>query len=161
MKKVLGCLIVMLFLGFGLSPSRASAEPGKIQFCETLTDKFEPINPGDKFPGPTVSWLATSPTAFGKHKIVVSIYRDKDGVQSLLTRRELEVNPSWNNVGLSNMPVSEPGNYTLTLSQEDGAEIASGSVTILDSVNDQPAKPEKQIGGALEELFNKYKPKNK
>lgn len=161
MKKILKCLIAMLLLILSVSPLCALGAPGKIQFCETLTDKLETIKPGDKFPGPTVSWLAASPAAFGKPNIVISIYKNTDATQALLLRRELEVNPAWNNIGLRNMPIPEPGSYTIILSQTDGDEIASGTVTILDPINDEPAKPEKKIGGTLEELFNKYNPKNK
>ena len=161
MKKLLKCLIIMLVLGFAISPKYALGAPGKIQFAQTLTDKMELINPGDKIPGPTVSWLAASPSAFGKPNIVISIYKNTDATQALLLRREVEVNPAWNNIGLSNMPLPEPGSYTIIVSQTDGDEIASGTVTVLDPVNDEPAKPEKKIGGTLEELFNKYNPNKK
>lgn len=151
--SLVAVLSIFLFAGTGY------AEPGMIQFCKDLTDKFEPIDPSDELAGPTVSWLASSPTPFGKHSVVLSVYKDIDSSQSLQFRRELDVNPAWDNVGLRNMPLAEPGRYTLTLSQTDGTEIATGSVTILASSSEEPAKPEEKVGGILKELFNKYAPK--
>lgn len=159
MRKLVSILSLAAVLSLFLSTGAAYAAPGVVQFCKDLTDKFEPIAPGGEFTGSSVSWLASSPEPFGKPSIVISIYRDSNGSQSLLLRRDLDVNPAWDNVGLRNMPIEEPGRYTITLSQADGTEIATGSVTILASKNDEPAKPEEIVGGTLKELFNKYAPK--
>lgn len=161
MKKALNFASVLMALFLVSISVNANAEEGKIQFCEDLTDTFDVVNPGTEFPGPTISWLATASQPFGAPQIVLSIYKDKEATQSLLQRREIDVNPAWNNIGLKNMPIGEAGSYTLILSQKGGEEIAKGSVTISAPKSEEPAKPEEKIGGTLEELYKKYAPKNK
>lgn len=159
MKKALNFASAAMALFLVFLSANAFAEEGKIQFCENLTDTFEVVNPGAEFPGPSVSWLASSPQPFGQPQITLSIYKDADATQSLLQRREIEVNPAWNNIGLRNMRIGDPGTYTFVLSQKGGEEIAKGTVTIGAKKIDEPVKPEEKVGGTLEELFKKYSPK--
>lgn len=161
MKKLPVLMSFILGMALVLSPLLALADPGTIEFCESFTDKFEPTKPGDQFHGPSISWLATSQEAFGKPSIVFSLYKNTDDSQTLILRREIEVNPAWTVIGLRNMAFEQPGKYTLILSQADGKEISSGTVTILEATDDKPAEPEEKMGGTMESLFNKYAPKNK
>lgn len=152
-----GALILAAFLA--ILPVFAHAASGELQFCETLTDNFEPVKPGMEFPGPSVSWLASSQQPFGSPNLVITIYKNMNNAQNLVLRREIEVNPAWDNLGLRNMPLEELGEYTLVLSKPDGEEIAKGDVKIVEAVSEEPAKPEEKMGATLESLYKKYAPK--
>lgn len=157
-------ILAGLFLGllFSLPTCPAMAEEsGQLTFCETLSDNFEPGNPGTEFKGPNVSWIASSPEPFGKPHIVMSLYRNKGGVQSLLDRREILVNPAWNNVGIRNMAFPEEGDYSIGLTLPDGQQIASGNVRIVSADAEVAPLPEEKVGGTLETLYNKYLPKSR
>lgn len=154
MKKF---LFAFLFLFF-LFPAIAGAE-GKIEFGEALDSQLRLLNAGKAFPGPAVSWLAYADKPFGKPSIVVSVYKQEDGAQTLVARRNEEVNPLWNVYGARNMPLPTPGVYTLALTTVEGEPIASGVVAITPARDNTPPKPMEKTGGALRDLFHKYAPK--
>lgn len=132
------------------------AETEKIIFCESLGDSYEPINPGEKFTGPVISWVASRREAFGKPTLLLSLYSRADKRESLVGREKVEINPAWNTFAIRNMPVPAIGDYSLSLTTETGEPVAAGTFSIVSMDSQKKAAPEEKMGTTLKDLFNKY-----
>lgn len=157
MKRLFGLTLVILAALWAIPGAPAGAvEPGTIVFCESIDDQFNPVKPGTEFTGPTVSWIARAAKPYGKPSITVSIYKKDANQETLIDRKTLEVNPTWNTSGVRNMPVPAEGDYLVALTTADGETLSSGMVRISSMKQDAPVKPEETLGAKLEAMFNKY-----
>lgn len=152
-----------LVLALGLASSAAFAE-SQIVFCEDFTDQMEPINAAETIQGTQVSWMTVLDEPVGKNRMVVSLYFNDtaNNTQSLLGRETIEVNPKWNAYGTRYAQFPAYGTYELAFGLEDGTQIASGTVTLVEPTTPEAApepKAEEKVGVTLADLFNRYAPK--
>lgn len=154
MKKLL--LLALLLLA---APCCWAADAATFQFCETFDDQYKPVNPGEEFSGPTVSWIATAPRQYGIPAITVSIYKHEGAQEQLIKREKIDVNPSWDTTAMRNMPLPSEGEFTIALTTPDGASLGSGRVKITKMDTSVQPKPQETVGTTLKDLFNRYAPK--
>lgn len=128
-------------------------------FCESINEKFEPINPGNEFKGSSVSWIATAKSSYGIPQLTVSVYRHEGSEEALVLRRNIDINPEWNTTGVRNMPLPSEGEYTVALTTPTGEAIGKGRVKLVKvNGNAKPAK-EETLGAKLQMLYERYAPK--
>lgn len=137
----------------------------EVKFCETFDENFVPVNVNTSFSGLQVSAFTLFEQPIGRNQIVISLYQDDstNGTQALLDRSTNDVNPRWDSYGVRNLLLPDYGNYTLSFELADGTPMATGSFTLTEPAPDEPVKeilPTEKVGTTLEELFNKYAPKN-
>lgn len=133
-----------------------AAQPGTIEFCETFDDRFTPVKPGTEFTGPTISWIATAAKPYGKPSVIISIYKREGSQETLIERKTLDVNPTWDTSGIRNMPLPAEGEYVIALTTTEGEPLSSGKVRISRMEKDAPVKPQETLGARLEAVYNKY-----
>lgn|SRR5574344_339894 len=128
-------------------------------YCNDFDNNLNPKNVASKFEGTQVSWIASSDSEFGAQQLTITVYKNISGHQELLLRENFDVNPKWNAYGVKNFDFGEIGNYEIVINKLDGAEIASGEVSLTEAQAPIAKKPEEKLGLDMKELFNRYAPK--
>jgi hypothetical protein len=158
-------LISVLLISLLLSVAQlAKADDGKAIFFLKIDENWKPIDPGTEFDTNQVSCLFTSPNKeqFNALEAIVTIYSNssnsEETKQVLLARETMPINPEWNALIISDVPLPDIGSYSFVMSSKEGKTISAGDVTIKEK-NVDKKMPEKQSfkGVNLESLFNKYK----
>lgn len=157
-KKILAGLAL-------LASATAALAESTVQFCESFDDHFVPVNVNSTFSGLQVSAFALFEQQIKRNKLVITLYKDdpETGSQALIDRTTNDVNPRWDSFGIRNLLLPEYGQYSVSFELEDGTQMASGSFTLTEPAADEPVKeikPTEKVGTTLEDLFNKYAPKN-
>jgi hypothetical protein len=153
-------VIAVLAVLDGLSQA-GETELGPAIFCLGINENWEPIEPGTEFTSNVISCLFIGKAAFGVTDVMLSVYQDASRGQKLLYRYSMFINPQWDNLIIEEFPLPELGNYTFVLSNLSGEPFSSGQVTITEKTVDEPI-PEAVTfsGNALEDAFNKFRPRN-
>ncbi|MCI5638033.1 MAG: hypothetical protein MR287_02220 [Succinivibrio sp.] len=157
--------VASVVASLAISLSVFSANAGEILFGTDLDAKFNVVNQSSTINQKYFSWLAKFDAAVGVPQVMVTLYSNDNGQQTIVGRDTLDVNPAWNCVGNKNATL-EVGSYTISITKLDGTDLASGDITIAEppkeeaekAANEPEKKPEK-VGTTLADLFNKFAPK--
>lgn len=153
MKKIF--IFALMVLLAQVTCSHAKAE---FLFCESFTNNWQPINAGNTFSSPTISWIASAAKQYATQKLTVSIYKHVGKEEQLIKRGTIDVNPEWDTTGVRNMTLPGEGEYTVSLTTTDGVAVSKGRVKITGTTS--PATDKQEVLGAnLAKLFNQYAPK--
>ncbi|MDR1084626.1 MAG: hypothetical protein LBP22_07120 [Deltaproteobacteria bacterium] len=160
MSKTLWQVTIVFGLIFQCLPV-FGAEGGQTKFCLKIDDQYNPIEPATEFDTNQVSCLFVNGNedSFKVLEAVVSIYNDSvEGVQELLHREEVAVNPDWNVLILQDIPLPSTGKYSFVLSSKEGKVFSSGTVTIKEKkVDTEMAEKNTVTGTNLKLLYDKFK----
>jgi hypothetical protein len=157
--KILAIMAVMAAL---LSANLLlGAGPGDVIFCESVSDKLEPVGQNTEFNTNQVSIMAykENKEAFGVLSVILSIYiqRSEEG-QEIIHRETAEINPDWNVIALENIPLPEVGTFYVTINAPSGDLLSKGLVEIKEKTVEKEIPAENVIEGAsLASIFEAYK----
>ena len=151
--------LFFVFLLLVLPSICLAAENGSITFCENFDDQWNPIKPGTEFQGITISWIATAEKQYGIPEITLTVYKHDGKKETLINRKNIEVNPEWDTTGIRFMTFPSEGEYTITLTTPKGEILNKGRIVLLDGKSSGTPPKEETLGARLEALFKKYSPK--
>ncbi|WP_326512260.1 zinc ribbon domain-containing protein [Clostridium intestinale] len=130
---ILALAVVFIFAmaGNNDSSSRLNSNNSKnsIIFCESVDEKLNPINEGNKFSLGNVTARLKMSKSFGTDKIKVTVYKMNGAAESIYDSANQEVNPEWTTMAIP-INFTDVGDYKVTISINDTEILGSGSVTI-------------------------------
>ncbi|MBQ9406635.1 MAG: hypothetical protein IJU37_07880 [Desulfovibrio sp.] len=149
---------LLLALTFFMPTCCFAADPPSIVFCESFDDNWKAKKKGTEFYGTTISWMATATKPYGLHRIILSVYRQDGAKETLVARKNIDVNPEWDTTGIRYMSMPAEGEYTLALTTPDGNLLNKGMVKLFKGNSLAVEHKEETLGAKLEALFKKYAP---
>ncbi|MDR1111613.1 MAG: hypothetical protein LBP92_13210 [Deltaproteobacteria bacterium] len=163
MKNImlLPLILVCLFLVF--SVPIAQAEEENVIFCKSFDNNFNPIDINTEFDTNQVS-AAIRNAGDGQFKVmqmILSIYQNSDdSTQVLLHRENVDINPDWNVLYVTDIPLPNVGSYSFVVTSLEGQTFSSGTVVIkAKNVDKEMPENAKVEGATLKQLFEFYKEK--
>lgn len=161
MKRIM-CLSVLVCLVVLFAAVSVHAQESFVVFCKGVTEKWEPIEPGTEFDSNVISCLFAGGKPFNMMQVVFSIYIEAEKGQALLHRETCDVNPAWDTLYVSDIPLPAVGKYVFALTSPAGDVLSAGEVSITEKKVEQPiAEKNTMDGTTLEGLYNKFKAQEK
>jgi hypothetical protein len=163
-SKIFSVLFVVSLVLVFFCPLLVAENVGTVIFCQSIDDKWKPIDPSTTFETNvvTIFFQNVDEKAFGANEAVITVYLNDEGRQQMLHRENVQLNPQWNTLVLQDIPLPDVGNYYFVLSAISGNIFASGEVTIKTKVVDKEIPEKNEIKGVdLKALFDLFSGKAK